>query len=1443
MENRKENGGVQVTSPVLPTGGGTVQGMGESMGAIGPDGMASFQIPLPVSSGRGYAPSLSLNYSSGAGSTPFGMGWDMSLPKIQRQTRKGVPVYNNDVDVFLGPNGEPLVKMEGNATENDTFQGVALGNTYSVTQYLPRVEGSFDKIEFWKGIEEAVSPFWLVFGADGQIHIYGKNEHAQIKNPADNTQIAEWLLEESVSPTGEHIEYLYIPEQPPELLSELVSDTTTKKSTGPTSPQRSELVSDPNKKNKTTNFPQRYLSKVLYGNKTAKHQLNALTQTQPNEDEYLFINVFDYGERANALTTQPTYSTTGVWDQRLDPYCNYEYGFEISSYRLCKQVILFHRMSELEVGTSEEPVFISGIQLTYDEDQFVTHLEQVQQVAYEPNGTALTVPPIDFKYERSRLVVLSSNWQKMEGYVGIDNGYDFQLVDLYGEGIPGILYRDQQGWQYQAAIRDENGAVTYDDPHTLSEIPTLRNGGMLMDINGDGKLDWLTTQYGATGYYSSNPDQSWNAFVPLKQTPLELAHPAAQFADIKGAGLSDLAMVDPEGVRWYANERDGFGNGNTVANEALPVFRPSEREVIVFADVLGSGQEHLVSITANGVKCFPNLGHGRFGNPIHMEGFELPTGIVFHPNRLFLADLDGSGAIDILYATSDNLLVYRNCAGNSFHRTLNIPFPKDVHFDDTCRLTIADMQGLGVSSLLLSIPHPTPQHYRLDLNEQKPYLLTTINNNRGLRYEYSYKSSVQYWLDDKQQADTTLASALPFPIHVVAETKSIDEITGNQLTQSISYHHGVYDGEEREFRGFGRVDTLDTNSNAVGTSEVTTPPALVKTWYHTGRAEDETKFKSEYFDGDTEAFEIGATLLSTWDGNKDDINTAIPPKEQYWFYRALNGQQLRSELYTSSELVSEPKKNIHKTNSTPQPKPITTTSSRYLVRQVQPQNNHPYPVVLPIAIEELNYQYDGIIEDPQCAQSILVASDEYGLPLSSVAINYPRRAQGVNPYPSSVLETTWSSSYDPQQEVLRITETHSSWFNLTQDEESWRLGLANESTQYVIHPGTTDFIQYEDTIDEQGPLSDSATRMFAGNQQMVYVDAASETPLTIPTILGLVGYTETVEFDETTLAVYDGVDDIEDKLEDGGYLKNTIKLVNGDQIEVWKAQKGFTKYAGIGDFYRPQEVWSSKLVGRTKLEYDTRTCVVTKSTDPLGNASELAYDYRFLSPCRSTDVNNNEHVVHFDALGRVEKTWFCGTENGSEVGFPDQGASDFEVPSSEEDAIDWVDNTEVAAFYVYNTEAWMQDKVPPHVISVTPDEYPGREQQLLKQVVYSDGFGRSLQVSQLAEGGKAYQLGTDGFIEDTSLVDTSDRWAVTGKTEYDNKGNPIRSYIPYYLNTWKYVKNDEVVEQYADTHYYDALGREVKVETAADTERRTQYYPWFTIAEDENDTQPLTPGT
>jgi hypothetical protein len=151
--------------------------------------------------------------------------------------------------------------------------------------------------------------------------------------------------------------------------------------------------------------------------------------------------------------------------------------------------------------------------------------------------------------------------------------------------------------------------------------------------------------------------------------------------------------------------------------------------------------------------------------------------------------------------------------------------------------------------------------------------------------------------------------------------------------------------------------------------------------------------------------------------------------------------------------------------------------------------------------------------------------------------------------------------------------------------------------------------------------------------------------------------------------------------------------------------------------------------------------------------------------------------------------------------------------------------------------------MPVQSATLVADRYPSdAAQQVRLSVAYFDGLGRALQHGIKTPPGPAWERDAQGEIvvdKEGSPVTANAplRWAVSGKVEYDNKGQPVRSYQPYYVNDWQYVVDKAMrTYGYADTHFYDAAGREIQVLTAKGYLRRNAYFPWFSVAEDENDT-------
>ena len=196
---------LQIESPALPKMGGSVQSIGKGWGAIGTGGEAGLSVALPISQGRGFAPTLELGYSNQAGNSMFGMGWTVNVNAITLRTTQGVPHYDG-TDQVVGPDGDvwmPERADDGSliASTISTYNGVYTGAPHQVVRHWPRVEGEHALIEHWSCAEDP-SGFWLVHSADGGLHLYGKNAESRRFAPLAPEHVGAWLICESLNPFG-----------------------------------------------------------------------------------------------------------------------------------------------------------------------------------------------------------------------------------------------------------------------------------------------------------------------------------------------------------------------------------------------------------------------------------------------------------------------------------------------------------------------------------------------------------------------------------------------------------------------------------------------------------------------------------------------------------------------------------------------------------------------------------------------------------------------------------------------------------------------------------------------------------------------------------------------------------------------------------------------------------------------------------------------------------------------------------------------------------------------------------------------------------------------------------------------------------------------------------------------------------------------------------------
>src|SRR5262249_50423584 len=227
--------------------------------------------------------------------------------------------------------------------------------------------------------------------------------------------------------------------------------------------------------------------------------------------------------------------------------------------------------------------------------------------------------------------------------------------------------------------------------------------------------------------------------------------------------------------------------------------------------------------------CYwPNVGYGQFGPKITMDQsplFDGPDG--FEPARLRFADIDGTGVSDIIYLARDGVRLYFNQSGNAWSAPVVLSaFPQ---VDELSAVQAIDLLGNGTACLvwMSSLPGDTRRSMRyVDLmGGDKPHLLIRSRNNLGAETRIVYAPATKFYLADRA-AGNPWVTRLPFPVQVIERVETFDHVSRNCFVTRYTYHHGHFDGIEREFRGFGRVDQLDTEELGVLTTSGKCPDAV-----------------------------------------------------------------------------------------------------------------------------------------------------------------------------------------------------------------------------------------------------------------------------------------------------------------------------------------------------------------------------------------------------------------------------------------------------------------------------------------------------------------------------------------------------------------------------------------------------------------------------------------
>ena len=1401
----------------LPQGGGAVTGLGEKFSPDLFTGTGNFAVPIQLPAGRhGLEPQLTLGYSTGDGNGPFGLGWSLSVPGVSRKTSHGLPRYRDDpdsvdlagqpADVFILSGAEDLVP-------------VAVPGPGRV-RYRPRTEGLFARIDHVTGGGDV----WEVRTRDGLTTVYGTPDPvagadpAVVADPARPERIFGWRITQTRDPLGNQIRYEYLADA------------------GDAPPHR-------------WNHP--LLHRISYA---------------------------DFGDRgAPSFLVKVEFE----YEVRPDPFSDYRAGFEVRTTQRCRTIRVSTQAGDGITRVARE------YRLTYAEAPFngVSLLARIDVVGIDeqapPGRREQALPPITFDY--SGFDPTGRRFGRVTG-AGLPTGSladpTLTLVDLHGFGLPDVLELGPQSRRYWRNA----GGGRFDLPRTLDQAPPLSladAGVQVLDADGDGRPDLMVTAVGAgtqvnggtglTGYFPMTFPAGWSqrSFQPYRQAPsVGPGDPATRLVDLSGDGLTDVLHSGSRLLAFF-NDRDPDRAWSTsvASNGAGPRVDLTDPRIRL-ADMTGDGLQDLVLLRNGNVVYWPNLGYGHWGEPVAMrQAPRLPDGL--DPRRVLLGDVDGDGLADLIYVDSGRVLLWGNRSGNGFAADPVTVFgtPGTV---DTDAVQLADLHGTGMAGLLstrASDGSPASGWRFLDLTGGvKPYLLTGMDNHLGATTAVTYRPSTAEYLRDQANRATRWRTTLPFPVQVVSRVEVRDAHSGGRLVTQYRYHHGYWDGVEREFRGFACVEQLDAETfdpdvidPGDGPPVHHSPPTLTRTWFHPGpiaaaEAGDWTELdlSAEYWPGDpamlTRAPEVTALLAGLDRSARRDA------------LRALRGYTLHSELYALDGTVLADQ-------------PYTVTESVYGVRPEAGWPGLPAqmltpvvgPIFFPFASGSRTTQWERG-QEPMTRFTLPAGFDSYGLPLGQVDVAVPRfrdpraaadPAVTVEPYLATYATTEYAQRDQPTIYLVdRVSRTTSS--EVVNDGRPSGTGLAGAVitgadaavSLRVIGQGHTFYDGDPFTGLPLGQLGDHglATR----TETLAFPDGflddlhAAGDPHAVgprPAYLapGAVTWPEEypVEFRATLPEL-------------AGYLHHGAGDVPGSEPGYW-IQTARHRYDVHRDPDHPNRVPRGLPVesldpfgAATRIDYDEHDLFAGAVTDPAGLTTRSVHDLRVLQPRQVTDVNGNTGSVTYTPLGLVSDHSVRGKEGDGEG-----------------------DQSIAGTALTYDLLAFAEGRGPVSVTTVRRVHHdsdtgvpPAERDEVIRSVQFSDGFGRNLQTRAQAEDVLFGDLHFGGGVvpadQSAPVAETAgrvrqpgdpDNVAVSGWQLYDNKGRVVQKYEPFSSTGYDYAAPRDAQFGQKAVMFYDPRGQLIRtvspdgsqtvvvlgVPHALDRPDRYRPTPWETYTYDAND--------
>ncbi len=865
-----DKSGVKPSVLSLPSGPGSIEGLGKAFQPQLNTGTATYGIPLKLPPGTaGFAPGIELSYNSGSGNSAFGQGWSCSPGiSIERQTDKGFPRYRDADqgsrlrDVFLF-HGEELVPLSDgtyrceNENEFRRFRPVASGNN---------------------GVDS-----WLVEDRNGIKHWLGRfgndlvsDRRSRIPNPAplidgggDHSafeQTYQWLEDAAEDLNGNRIEYDYLEDS---------------SSPGILYPDQARYFA----RNNATN---QHLAKFLY-------------QTRPDrlsDNHAGFPRVIGLRCREISVASlyagqvHPVRSYVLSYDPADGALGDLDAASPFSQKRVNLGLSYLHAVTEFDAtrspgGGGKAGNYLPPMRFAYSGFYLQPPPPEVFQ-ALAPLTNRLRADeasPLSSGPVQGVLTQIAN--PDSEG--PLSTAFDLQLenarvqfADMNGDGLPDLLNTetDDLNTLYRVAYNQGDGRFRTSTAVTRSPVlidladNSTKNSVTLADADGDGLVDLvqivddgggLKTRIHPNVFDPGRADGATGfASFPITDasTPVEisLGSPNVRQMDLDFDKRPDVLVCNQQGLVGYRAEPGGgwtdlgrqdwnLGESRLTPDYCFsrvdPPLAERSNPLVHLVDMNGDRLLDLVQIIAGldgraEVRYRPLIGPMSWGPEITLD-FALvdgsPSGIPatldlpfflsdpINPHNnwvaLQLLDVNGDGLTDFVYVLQNHSVrVYFNCAGQAVLGPFDIPEtpvyqPNDP--DNPTILRAVDINGNGSTDLVFYHASGGNElagfRYLEFSGGQKSGLLQVIDNGIGRRTFIRYRASTDDLIRARKSGHPWLTT-MPNPVWVVAGM--VDDIgldlngdgEPDRYTASFDYRDGYYDGFEKQFRGFAYAQKI-----------------------------------------------------------------------------------------------------------------------------------------------------------------------------------------------------------------------------------------------------------------------------------------------------------------------------------------------------------------------------------------------------------------------------------------------------------------------------------------------------------------------------------------------------------------------------------------------------------------------------------------------------------